>query len=102
MSNEEQNLLEHDVSTEEIKNALKRFQKNKTPGDDGFPVEFYKTFIDLIRGNLLDSYNKAYQNNKLSIPQLRGIISLIPKSDENLNDITNWRPITLLDVDYKF
>ena len=101
LSNEEQNLLEHDVSAEEIKNALKRFQKNKTPGDDGFSVEFYETFIDLIGGNLLDSYNEAYQNNKLSISQRRGIISLIPKSDENLNDITNWRPITLLNVDYK-
>ena len=40
-------------------------------------------------------------NFQLSITQRRGIISLIPKSDENLNEITCWRPITLLNVDYK-
>ena len=55
LANEEQDLMEHDLSIEEIKNAIKHFQKSKTPGDDGFPVEFYETFIELIGPNLLDS-----------------------------------------------
>ena len=82
---------------EEIKKAVRLFEKNKTPGDDGFSAEFY----DLIGGNLLDCYNEAFHENQLSISQRRGIISLIPKSEENLNEITCWRPITLLNVDYK-
>ena len=88
--------MEYDLSIEEMKNAIKYFQKGKTPGYDGFPVEFYET---LIGPNLLDSYNEAFQENKLSISQRRGIINLIPKGDENFNDLRNWRPITLLDVD---
>ena len=98
---EEGHEMEHDLSMDEIKNAVKRFQKNKTPGDDGFSVEFYEAFLDLLGSDLLDCYNEAFQENKLSISQRRGIISLIPKSEENLNEITCWRPITLLNVDYK-
>ena len=30
-----------------------------------------------------------------------GIISLIPKRDRNLKKIQNWRPIVLLNTDYK-
>ena len=73
LTNEEQAEMEHDVSLDEIKNALNRFQKNKTPGDDGFSVEFYVTFLDLVGGNLLDSYNEAFQENNLTVSQRRGI-----------------------------
>ena len=49
----------------------------------------------------LDSFNEAFQTGKLSIFQRRGIISLIPKDENNLMVLSNWRPITLLNVDYK-
>ena len=38
---------------------------------------------------------------KLSISQSRGIIKLIPKKDADLNLIKNWRPLTLLNCNYK-
>lgn len=101
LTNEEQIEMEKDLTMEEIKEVIKLFQRNKTPGDDGFSVEFYEAFLDLLGGNLLQCYNEAFYENQLSITQRRGIISLIPKSDENLNEITCWRPITLLNVDYK-
>ena len=41
------------------------------------------------------------QTGKLSISQRRGIISLLPKDENNLMVLSNWRPITLLNVDYK-
>ncbi len=31
----------------------------------------------------------------------QGIISLIPKANKDILSIDNWRPITLLTVDYK-
>ena len=37
----------------------------------------------------------------MSISQRRGVISLIPKDENYLVVLTNWRPITLLNVDYK-
>ena len=33
--------------------------------------------------------------------QKRGTITLIPKGDESLSELKNWRPISLLNIDYK-
>ena len=48
------------TTVQEIKNVLHSFEKNKTPGEDGFTKEFYETFFDLLKQNLLDSYNEAF------------------------------------------
>ena len=81
LSNEEQATFEHELNVQEIKNVLHSFEKNKTPGEDGFSKEFYETFFDLLKQNLLDSYNEAFQKGSLSIARRRGVISLIPKND---------------------
>ena len=43
----------------------------------------------------------AYKEGEMSISQRRGTITLIPKEDSNLLHLSNWRPITLLNLDYK-
>ena len=80
---------------------MKSFQSNKSPGGDGFSNEFFETFFYLIGINLLNSYNEAFTKGQLSISQRRGVICLIPKDDSNLTELSNWRPLTLLNVDYK-
>ena len=101
LSDEDQQLLEKDLTLEELKEAVSSFSDNKTPGEDGFTKEFYETFFDLIWIDLIKSYNAAFQNGSLSVSQRRGTITLIPKQDENLSELSNWRPISLLNVDYK-
>ena len=88
--------LENELTRDELLNALKGFQPGKTPGDDGFTKEFYETFFELLWKDLIDSFNEAFQTDKLSISQRRGIISLIPKDENNLMVLSNWWPITLL------
>jgi len=58
-------------------------------------VESYKTSFDMLQDDLLNSYIEAFQKGKLSVSQRRGIISLIPKEDNDLSGLTSWRPITL-------
>ena len=93
--------FESDLTLPEINNALESFQNNKSPGEDGFSKEFYETFFDLIGLHLLNSYNEAFSKGQLSISQRRGVICLIPKDDSCLIELSNWRPLTLLNVDYK-
>ena len=89
---EESMSLESDLTLDEIKNVLKSFQSNKSPGEDGF---------DLIGIHLLNSYNEAFTKGQLSISQRRGVICLIPKDDSCLIESSNWRPLALINVDYK-
>ena len=77
------------------------FSSGKSPGEHGFTVEFYSKFFDLIGNDLVESLNAAYESEQLSISQRRGIITLIPKDESSLLELKNWRPITLLNVDYK-
>ena len=80
---------------------LETFEDNKSPGEDGFTAEFYKHFFDLVGTDLINSLNQAFEVGELSISQRRGVITLIPKEDSDLLDLQNWRPITLLNIDYK-
>ena len=80
---------------------MKSFQSNKSPGGDGFSRECFETFFDLIGIHLLNSCNEAFTKGQLSISQRRGVICLIPKDDSDLTELSNWRPLTLLNVDYK-
>ena len=51
--------------------------------------------------DLVASLNCANEKGQLSISQRRGIITLLPKQESSLLDLKNWRPITLLNNDYK-
>jgi hypothetical protein len=49
----------------------------------------------------MESINHANVSTKLSIDQRRGIINLIPKKNKDPRFLKNWRPISLLNTDYK-
>ncbi|KAL9954029.1 hypothetical protein ACROYT_G041517 [Oculina patagonica] len=101
LEDKERDELDGPLTYEECKKSLEAFQNGKSPGVDGLTVEFYKHFFDLIGLDLLASLNRAYEFGRLSISQRRGIITLLPKEDAELLLLQNWRPITLLNVDYK-
>ena len=73
----------------------------KSPGSDGLTTEFYKIFWNTIKQYYINSINYSYENNTLTTFQKQGIISLLPKKDKDLTSLGNWRPISLLNIDYK-
>ena len=97
----ERDALDGPLTYEECKKSLDTLENGKSPGEDGFTVEFYKHFFDLVGPDLLASLNGAYELGRLSVSQRRGIITLLPKDDAELLLLQNWRPITLLNVDYE-
>jgi len=73
------------LTENECRNALKGFQKNKTPGTDGLTAEFYTFFWDKLSKIMVNSFNYGFQKGELSISQRQGIVRLIPKKDKNLS-----------------
>jgi len=49
---------------------------------------------------LLASLKAAYLHREMPISQRRGVITLIPKDNSKLLELSNWYLITLLNVDY--
>jgi len=94
-------LCEGPFSLQECSDAIKTMPNNKTPGTDGFPTEFYKCFIQDLGEYLIRSFQYSYHHGKLSVDQRRAIINLIPKKDKDPLHIGNWRPISILNTDYK-
>ncbi|KAL9978135.1 hypothetical protein ACROYT_G015622 [Oculina patagonica] len=89
------------LSANECLSALKTMESNKSPGSDGFPAEFYKFFWNDISTLFVNAINCSFQKGLLSVTQRQGIVSLLPKKDKNPILLKNWRPITLLNCDYK-
>ena len=71
------------------------------PGFDGIPVDFYKVFWKDIKDILYENYNISKCYGRLPENQRHGIISLIPKPNKDLRELKNWRPLSLLNADYK-
>jgi len=93
-------ICEGPLSIDECTETISKMKKNKSPGNDGLPVEFYQTFWNEIKHMVVNALNESYQNEAMSGSQRRAIITLIfKKGDPEL--LKNWRPISLLNTDYK-
>ena len=73
-----QGTLEGPLTYEECKKILETFQNDKAPGEDGFTVEFYNYFFDLLGNDLIASFDGANEKGELSISQRRGIMNELP------------------------
>ena len=93
-------MLAAPLTKDEIELVIDDLSLNKTPGIDGIPSEFYSEFWTEICDDMLDMYNDILQSGLLTKSQRKGIITIIAKN-ANINYLTNYRPITLLCVDYK-
>ena len=86
---------------EECKISLESFQNNKSPGNDGIPVEFYKKCWNLICNPFFDCVNGSFEKEELSNSQKQAVITLIEKKGKDRTLLENWRPISLVNVDAK-
>jgi hypothetical protein len=93
--------LEGEITYKELQAALKRSKNNKSPGMDGYTSEFDQKNWKNIGYFLLRSINAGYRRGQLSVSQLYGIITCIPKPGKPRSLLGNWRPITLLNTSYK-
>ena len=94
-------MMDAPITQTEMLAALNKMKVEASPGMDGLTVAFYQKFWHKLATPLLRSFQYSADNKRLSPSQCRGIIRLIPKKDKDLFWVRNWRPITLLNVDYK-
>lgn len=100
LTREEAASLEDDLSLSELEEAMRSLKVGKSPGGDGLPVEWYRTFWQLVGPDLLAVLGEVQGRGLLTDTMRVGHISLLFKKGGK-EDLRNWRPLTLLTVDYK-
>ena len=44
-----------------VRRQIEMFENGKAPGNDGIPIEFYKTFWDILADQLVNVFNFSFQ-----------------------------------------
>uniref|UniRef100_A0A3B3IBF2 Reverse transcriptase domain-containing protein n=1 Tax=Oryzias latipes TaxID=8090 RepID=A0A3B3IBF2_ORYLA len=97
---EEAKSLGEPITIAEIQLAINSLNTGKSPGPDGFSVEYYKANSDLL-APVLEMYNEAFLKSSLPNTLSEATISLILKKDKDPLLCSSYRPISLLNVDFK-
>ena len=101
LSSEQRDSCEGPLSLTELFNALKSLNLNRSPGLDGLTVEFYLHFWDVLALLLLRPANECFLRGSLLESMERSVTRLIFKKHGDRKCLNNWRPFSLLKVDYK-
>lgn len=101
ISNSDALICDSPITSQEVADAINHLKCNKSPGSDGITAEFYKHFSDPLTPFLFEVYKESLTNMSLPPSMTQGVISLIPKPHKDMLQIDNWRPISLLNNDYK-
>lgn len=93
-------LLEEEVTAEEIRKVLFAMPSNKSPGPDGFPVEFFKSSWSVLSHDFITSVQSVFKFGFLPKGVNSTILALVPKKLESY-EMRDYRPIACCNVLYK-
>ena len=87
------------LTVKECWNALDSIDNNRSPGNDGFTMEF----IIFQRSKSISGrfIKLSLVNGEFSSCQKQAVITLIEKKDRDKRILKNWRPVFLINVDVK-
>lgn len=88
------------VSMDELKSAIFSMKGLKAPGPDGIQPIFYQRHWETFSPTLLHFVQRALLSGCVEVDVMKAFMVLIPKGD-NPDNITKFRPITLLNTSYK-
>ncbi|KAM4704366.1 G-protein coupled receptor family C group 5 member C-like [Rhinophrynus dorsalis] len=93
--------LEEPFTLADILEGIKQITLGKSPGPDGILAIYYKKFSELLAPHMLRSFNGIAEGDDFPKQALQAHITLIPKPDKDLTQCTNYRPISLVNIDTK-
>jgi hypothetical protein len=100
LSLDQKNTLISSFHEEEVKKAIVEMRVDSSPGPNRFGVHFFKSCWPIIEGDYMAMMSDFHRGD-LDIKRLNyGVIILVTKT-KVANNIKQYHPICLLNVDYK-
>ena len=101
LSDRQRDVLDKPLSIQELHSALLSMKKGRSPGSNGFTSSFFRHFWDVVGIFLFRAVNEGLQNGTAILSHCESVVTLIPKQGKPRDLLKGWRPISLLNVDFK-
>ena len=101
ISSLDKQMLNSPFTEEEVLATINTMSLNKSPGPDGFSVDFYKEFWPEICPIFMAMVNNFCEEKTLPQTMNLAHISVLLKGGKDPLQCSSYRPISLLDHDYK-
>ena len=100
VSQEQKHNLDAPISQEKIKTVIFQMEKNKILDLDGIPIEFYQEYWNEIK-HMYMAFIQAVRVDMFPKGKNTSVIKIIYKKTGECFLLTNYRPISLINVDIK-
>uniref|UniRef100_A0A670HV05 Reverse transcriptase domain-containing protein n=1 Tax=Podarcis muralis TaxID=64176 RepID=A0A670HV05_PODMU len=101
ISHESKIALNQKITEQEIEGAIQNMQLGKSPGPDGLTSRYYKMLKEWLLQPMKEVCNEILEGKRAPETWKEAYITLIPKTETEKTQLKNYRPISLLNVDYK-
>jgi hypothetical protein len=94
-------MLNAPITKYEIKAALDKAPKDKTPGIDSIQYEVYSAFWPELEDLFMAAIDEIFAEGLMTTSQRKSLVTLIPKTEDGSDQLKNYRGISLLCCDFK-
>lgn len=99
LSMEDKKWCDMDINVKEVSEAIEGLCSGRSPGSDG--IELYKAYKTEIAPILVEVFKGIERTGVVQDRMVEGVIAIVYKKKGSKLDLGNYRPISLLNVDYK-
>ena len=100
ISSLQKELLDAPMTLAELETAVKSMNKDKSPGINGLPAEFFQRFWPLFKNRYLQFVNHAFCNS-FPITINTSVTTLLYKDKGDIENLQYYRPLSLINTDIK-
>ncbi|KAG7459113.1 hypothetical protein JOB18_025952 [Solea senegalensis] len=101
LSTEDKVWCDQPLTTSEIEATISGLHKNKSPGLDGLTTDFFQAFKDKLSPMLQSVFQEIDSRGYAPETLTSGLITIVYKNKGDKTNLQNYRPISLLNTDYK-
>lgn len=101
LTTEDAEILDSDITIEEVETAISNLQTGKAPGPNGFPAEAFRGVAGILAPRMLEMFVDAKQRGSLLRDLRSATIVVIHKSGRPQDSCGSYRPISLLNFETK-